>query len=367
MLTMRVVVIGGHGDLGARICRALDAEPGMEVVAAGRGPGTAGGGGRIRSAQLDIDSLGFTAALKALAPDLVVHCAGPFQGQDYRVAAAAVAAKSHYVDLADVRRFVADFAGRFDRQARSAGLIAVSGASTLPALSTAVMDSIATRFRTLKGVWIVIAPAQRTPRGAATMAGVLGCAGRPFRRLDGGEWKTAWGWQDLRRVRLAGLGKRWAAACDAPDLELLPARYPSLRTVEFHAALETGVQHLGLWLAAALRRAGLALPLERWAARLDRAAGLLDGPGSDRGGMLVAMACERADGSRALAEWHLTAAGGHGSEIPCMAAVILARRLVCGGLAERGAFACMGLVSLAEFEAEFARWGMTTVLKEYPL
>jgi len=39
----------------------------------------------------------------------VIHCAGPFQSQDYRVALAAMAAGAHYLDLADGRQFVARF------------------------------------------------------------------------------------------------------------------------------------------------------------------------------------------------------------------------------------------------------------------
>ena len=51
----------------------------------------------------------FAAQLKALNPDLVIHCAGPFQGQDYRVALASMACDAHYIDIADGR----DFVGRF--------------------------------------------------------------------------------------------------------------------------------------------------------------------------------------------------------------------------------------------------------------
>jgi len=33
---MRVVVIGGYGNFGARVCRGLAESPAMEVIAAGR-------------------------------------------------------------------------------------------------------------------------------------------------------------------------------------------------------------------------------------------------------------------------------------------------------------------------------------------
>jgi hypothetical protein len=196
------------------------------------------------------------------------------------------------------------------------------------------------------------------------MAGVFSYAGRSFKWLHGGSWVDAWGWQELRRIRFAGVGTRWAAACDIPDLELFPARYPGVQTVEFRAALELGIQHLALWLVAGLRRAGLPLPIERWAGPLKRVAKLLDVFGSETGGMLVRVAGTRTDGREGRAEWHITADANHGPEIPCMAAILMARKLARGEIAARGAYPCMGFLSLADFEPEFRRWNMTTVVEE---
>lgn len=354
---MRIVVLGGSGNFGARICRALRDDPGIEVLAAGRSSA---------AARLDRHAPSFDKDLAALRPGLVVHCAGPFQQQDYRVASAALAAGAHYLDLADGRAFVAGFARALDAQARAADKIALSGASTLPALSSAVVDELAGRFARLEEIEISIAPGQRAPRGAATLAAVFGYAGRRFRWLSGGAWRDARGWQELKRLRFAKLGTRWAAACDVPDLELFPARYPGVRTVEFRAALELSLEHFALWAAAALRRIGVPLPLERWAAPLDRVASLLDRFGGEYGGMLVAATGAKPDGKRARLEWQLTAPALDGPEIPCMAAILLARRLARGAIAERGAFACLGFLRLADFAPEFARWRMTESIEENP-
>jgi len=133
IVAVRIVVIGGHGNFGARICRTLAADKGIDIVAVGRrsaAPPDAG----VRSANLDIAAPDFPASLAALRPTVVIHCAGPFQGQDYGVASAAIAAGAHYIDLADGRRFVAGFSGALDEAARAAGVLAISGASTLPAI-----------------------------------------------------------------------------------------------------------------------------------------------------------------------------------------------------------------------------------------
>jgi hypothetical protein len=214
----------------------------------------------------------------------------------------------------------------------------LSGASTVPALSTAVIDSLKARFAQMQDIQIVIAPGQRAPRGAATVAAVFSYAGRSFKMSRDGAWIDAWGWQELKRVAIEGLGTRWAAACDVPDLELLPARHPGVNTVEFRAALELGIQHFALWCAAGLRRAGLPLPIEHWAGPLDRVASWLDAFGSERGGMLVSITGTDPSGRKKRVEWHLFADHNHGPEIPCMAAILLARKIARNELPERGAY-----------------------------
>ena len=364
---MRVVVIGGYGNFGARVCRGLAGSPPMEVVAAGRHPER----GQVllsdlnlQHTKLDHSARDFPAALKRLAPDLVIHCAGPFQSQDYRVALAAMAAGAHYLDLADGRQFVARFSHHVHSSARAAQRTAISGASSVPALSSAVIDSLIVRLPQIDEIQIAIAPGQRAPRGEATIAAVLGYAGRPFKWRSRGAWRDAWGWQELKRMRFYGLGGRWAAACDVPDLELFPKRYPGVRTMEFRASLEVGTQQLALWFAALLRRRGVRLPIERWAKPLGLMAAWMDVLGGHLGGMLVSVTGRRPNGNRARIEWHLTADAQHGPEIPCMAAILLARKLARGGVAQPGAFPCMGFLALPEFESEFARWRITTVVRE---
>jgi hypothetical protein len=50
-----------------------------------------------------------------------------------------------------------------------------------------------------------------------------------------------------------------------------------------------------------------------------------------------------------------------------MAAIVLAQRLARGEAFKAGAFPCMGLVRLAQFAPEFARWRITTRTEEVPV
>ena len=359
---MRVVVLGGAGNFGARIVRALQGDPAIELVSAGRRATLVAGAESVPARVLDIMAPDFTAQLHALEPELVIHCVGPFQGQDYRVAEAALATGAHYMDLADGREFVSRFAVALAPAAVRAGRVAISGASTLPALSSAVIEQLRESLR-LDSIEIAIAPGQRAPRGVATLAAVFSYLGRPFPMWRQGRWQTAWGWMDLRRIRFA-FGTRWGAVCDVPDLALWPERIPQLQSVSFHAALEIDLQHLVLWKLAAWRRLGLPLPVERWAAILNRCAGAFDRFGGEWGGMRVSVVGVNSEGRRLRRTWQLTAPAMNGPEIPCMAAILLARRIARGAIPASGAFPCAGFLQLTEFRPEFERWGITTRIEE---
>src|SRR6185437_3185261 len=215
---MRIVVVGGAGNFGARIVRALRGDPNIDLLVAGRRIISVPDAEDVPGVSINIDKAGFAQALKVLSPGLVVHCVGPFQGQDYRVANAALAAGANYLDLADGRQFIAEFAASVNAQAASVGRVAISGASTLPALSSAVVDELRVGMSSLESIEVTIAPGQRAPRGKATLEAVFSYLGRPFLVWRKGRWRREWGWMDLQNTRL-DIGARLAAACDVPDLE----------------------------------------------------------------------------------------------------------------------------------------------------
>lgn len=369
-MTYRVVVLGGFGHFGARIVRALAATPQVHVIAAGRHPGEVAvhwpeaAAGCISTYRLDIDAEDFTTRLAATGADAVVHTAGPFQGQAYAVARSCLQAGMHYIDLADGRAFVRDFAAALDASARQAQRVAISGASTLPALSSAVIDALLPRFAALHEIGMVIAPAQGTPLGLATVRAVLSYCGTPFAWWHDGRWQQVVGWSRPVRVQFARLASRLASPCDVPDHDLLPQRYPGVRTVQFRAALEVPFLQRCLAVIAWLRQHGVPLPMARVARLLARAGRWFDRFGTDLGGMRVdlrgqAHAVDAGETAVPLwLQWDLTAPMLHGPEIPCFAAILLVRKLAAGHPLPIGAHACMGLLTLADFEQEFAAWQM---------
>lgn len=362
---MKTLVLGGYGHFGARICRALADDPAIALVIGGRdaarGAALASAlGGSVTAIAIDHHSPHLVDALRRNAIELVIHSAGPFQAQAYDVARAAAAAKAHYIDLADARRFVCDFAAAMDPDFQAAGRSALSGASTVPALSSAVVDALCHRWHRVDCIDLCIAPAQQAPRGLATMQAVLGYCGAPIQVWADGRWQRRSGWARPERVTFARLRPRRGALCDIPDLELFPPRYLATQRVMFRAALELGIAQRALAGLAALRRWGLVQQPERLAGAVLRADRWLDTLGGALGGMVVEVSGLDADGRDARRAWHIAAGHNHGPEIPCMAAILLARRLARGDELPIGARPCMGLLGLDDFASEFARWGMVT-------
>ena len=366
---MKTLVLGGYGNFGARICRALADDPSIQLLVGGRDlrratslAGELGHG--IQGVAIDLAAEGFTQTLRQLGVELLIHTAGPFQQQDYGVATAAAAAGAHYIDLADGRRFVCDFSKAMHDVFSAAGRTAVCGASTVPALSSAVIDHLCQGWQRIDVIDTCIAPAQTAPRGLATLAGVLSYCGQTLRVWNEGQWQSRLGWANPEPVRFERLRPRLAALCDIPDLELFPSHYRATRRVMFRAAVEVRLAQRALALLAALRSWRVIKQPARLAGMLNYTARAMDFMGSALGGMVVRVEGIDAASQPARRAWHIAADDDHGPEIPCMAAILLARRLAHGQALPAGAFACMGLLQLAEFEPEFARWGMVTDILE---
>ena len=362
---MRVLVLGGYGNFGARICRALVGDSAIELLVGGRSQMRADAfaseiGHGAQGLVLDHIHPDFSQHLIQWGVELLIHTAGPFQTQGYGVAQAAAAAGAHYIDLADGRRFVCDFPHLLDAAFRKVGKTAISGASTVPALSSAVIDHLCKDWQRIDSIDICIAPAQTAPRGKATLAAVLSYCGAPIQTWVNGHWTSQRGWAQLRPVQFARLRPRLGALCDIPDLELFSSHYQVTQRVMFRAALEVRLTQYAFAFLALLRTWRILVHPERWAGLLNFAAPALDFLGSSLGGMVVRVEGLDHKGTRTHSAWHITAGNDHGPEIPCMAAILLARRLASNNRMAAGAFACMSLLDLAEFKPEFDRWGMVT-------
>jgi hypothetical protein len=349
-MSKRVLIIGGYGNFGSFIARRLSREPDITIVIAGRSGIKAGKLAedlKTEWATIDI-AHDFDASLEKIKPDIVIHTSGPFQGQGYDVAEACIRHKCHYIDLADGREFVADISG-LNAAAQDAGVLVVSGASSVPALTSAIIDEYAGEFKELRKITYGIATAQKTTRGLATTKAILGYAGKPFKTLIDGEMKNVHGWHDLTFRKFMGLGYRPLGNCDIPDLEIFPRRYPDLKTIRFHAGLELKILHLGLWSLSWLARLRLSPSLQGAAPALLRISRLFDPFGKDDSGFYMHFSGKDAANENKEMTFNLVARHGDGLYIPGMPAVIMARKIARNEIAGKGAFPCVGFIALNEY------------------
>jgi saccharopine dehydrogenase-like NADP-dependent oxidoreductase len=353
-LTHTVLVLGGYGFFGRRIAAALTEPPSCRVLIAGRDLAQATATARAlglsvdAAVVLDARDPDLARGLRRLQVNTLVHTAGPFQGQDYSVAGAAIDAGCHYIDLADSRQFVAGI-GVLNAHASATGVSIISGASTVPALSSAVVDRYRERFRRLDGIRMGISSAARVP-GLATVRGVFSYGGRPIRIWRDGTWSEAYGWLGLSRHAFPPpLGRRWLGNCDIPDLELFPRRYPTVRTVTFQAGFASDLGQLVVAALAALVKRGVLRDLAAFSGLLSRVSRWMEPVISDRGGMFVALEGEGLDGAPLRVTWNLLAEKNDGPNVPCGAAIALARKLGADAALRRGAMPCVGLLTIEEF------------------
>lgn len=352
-----ILIIGGYGNFGQHIARRLSKDQNISLTIAGRSAEKAKSFAEsigASSIALDIEK-DFEEALLTKKPDVVIHTSGPFQNQGYAVAEACIRHKSHYIDLADGREFVAGIQ-RLDQAARDAGVLVVSGASSVPCLTAAIIDHYLPQFGKLESIDYGIATAQRTNPGLATTAAILDYAGKPFTTLEDGAQKRIYGWQNLTSRKYPELGYRLLCNCDVPDLELFPARYKTLKNIRFRAGLEVPLLHMGLWALSWLARIKLFASLKPFASAFYNIGPWFNIFGTDRSGFHMEMKGDSAQGTPLTKIFYIITGAGHGPNIPCIPSILLAQMLAKQDIRRTGATACVDLITLGEYKTALSEY-----------
>jgi hypothetical protein len=114
------------------------------------------------------------------------------------------------------------------------------------------------------------------------------------------------------------------------------------------------VLHLGTWLLSWLVRLRLLPRLDRWGPSLLRASFLFDRLGSGRSGFHMYIEGKGHDGARLSRRHWIVARHSHGPNIPCVPAILIARKLARGTAIAPGARPCLDLIDLDEYLAALA-------------
>lgn len=363
----KILILGGYGNFGRRISIAL-AKANIPIIISGRDKNKATlllnelsllyPKNNNEISIFDIDTA-LKTQLEKLKPIIVIHTAGPFQTRDYSVANLCIQQKIHYIDLADGRDFVNGITS-LNKKAIENKVLVISGASTVPGLSSAVLTHYINEFSEIDSLVYGITPGQKSPRGLATIKAILTYLGKPLKPYIANNHKL-YGWQDIYRQDYPELGKRWMANCDVPDFDLFPKKY-GIKLLRFSAGMESGFLHLGMWFTSYLIRFGLPLNLSKHAASLLTLSNLFNCSGSTDGGMHMLITGKDRFGNSKQIKWFIIAKNNDGPQIPCVPAIVLTKKLFNHTLKNRGAMPCVGMLTLKEYMDELRYFSIKQVV-----
>lgn len=376
---MKLLIVGGYGTFGGRIVDLLGCEPRLTLIVAGRSLSLAeafcvrrsGAAASLTAAQFDRDG-DLATQLVALQPDVVIDASGPFQTYGdgaYKLIEACITARVHYLDLADGSAFV-DGVSAYDVAARQAGVYVLSGVSSFPVLTAAVVRRLAATMTRVDEISGGIAPSPYAGVGANVIRAIASYAGQPVAYLGHTAKIIGRPFTQQRRYTIAPPGRAplrstMFSLIDVPDLRALSKLWPQARRVWMGAGPVPEILHRVLifcaWMVelGVIRTLSPLAPLMHWATNRLRW-------GEHRGGMYVEVRGASAAGVVETRSWHLLAEGSDGPLIPSMAVQAIVLQHLAGDAPEAGARACVDDVELEEYERLFASRTIYTGVRMQP-
>lgn len=369
---MKILIIGGYGIFGGRLAELLSEREELTLVIAGRSLPQAKAFCQSRLNQKNVlpavfDRNGDVAsALAKINADLVIDASGPFQGyghDPYRVVKACIAQKINYMDFSDASDFVKGIA-QFDDAAKAANIFVLSGISSFPILTAAVVRKITVDFSSIKTIRGGIAPSPFAVVGLNVIKAITSYAGKPVKLVRGSKLDYGYGLLEHCRYTIAPKGCKplenvYFSLVDVPDLLVLPELWPSVESVWMGAGPVPEVLHKMLngfaWLVRIRCLPSLVFlaPIFHFVLNILRW-------GEHRGGMFVEVTGLNKHNVKTTRAWHLVAEGEDGPYIPAMALQALVLKCLHAERPNSGARPGTLELELEDYEALFAKRNIYT-------
>jgi hypothetical protein len=362
---MNILILGGYGTFGGRLAHLLAEEERLTLFLAGRSiqkakkfcEGLPSGAQKVpvffdRNADVE-------AQIREIDPDLVVDAMGPFQvyGEDpYRVVKACIANGVDYMDLADGSDFVKGIR-QFDEEAKAKNIYVLSGVSSFPVLSAAVVRKLSHDMICVNTIRGGIAPSPYAGVGLNVIRAINSYAGKPVSLIRNGKLGTGYALTETMRYTVSPpgylpLNNILFSLVDVPDLKVLPELWPELDSIWLGAGPVPEVLHRMLIGLSWLVRFRILPSLLPFAALFHFVINILRW-GEHRGGMFVSVEGEKQGGERIERSWHLLAESGDGPFIPSMAIQALILNSLAGKKPHAGARAATQELEVSDYEEIF--------------
>ena len=362
---MKILILGGYGTFGGRLAYLLAEDKRLTLLIAGRSiekakyfcEGLSSGAQKVPvyfDRNEDVE-----AQIRKVNPDVVVDAMGPFQvyGHDpYRVVKACIANDVDYMDLADGSDFVKGIR-RFDQEAKAKNIYVLSGVSSFPVLTAAVVRKLSHDMTCVDTIRGGIAPSPYAGVGLNVIRAIASYAGKPLSLIRNGKPATGYALTETMRYTICPPGylplkNTLFSLVDVPDLKVLPELWPELDSIWLGAGPVPEVLHrllMGLSWLVRLRLLPSLLPFAslfhfvtntvRW--------------GEHRGGMFVSVEGLDQGGERIERSWHLLAEGGDGPLIPSMAVQALILQCLAAKKPPAGARPATQELDLSDYDVVF--------------
>jgi len=155
---MKILVMGGAGDMGSRTVEDLALSAGVERVtigdrnlAASRKLAARLGGSPAEVTALAVDAMDHPGMVEVMADhDVVASALGPFYLFETRLVRAALKAGVDYISICDDWSAAQDTIIRFDEPARAGGRMVISGCGVSPGMSNVAVRYLAGKLDTAR-------------------------------------------------------------------------------------------------------------------------------------------------------------------------------------------------------------------------
>ena len=369
---MKILVLGGYGTFGGRLVELLVTDTRLTLVIAGRSlkkanefiQSLASGAQKIA---LEFDRNGdVLAQLRACSPDLVIDATGPFQlysSNPYVLVKACLVLAINYLDLSDASDFVNGIS-QFDQQAKAATIFMLSGISSCPVLTAAVVRHLSKDLVKIKSITGGITPSPHARVGLNVIKAITSYAGKPVKLRRHGRAEMGFGIIDSCRYRINShhvkpLPPIHFSLVDVPDLEALPELWPEVENVWMGAGPTPEILHRMLNAFAWLVRWKLLPSLVPFAGLFHWVLNHVHW-GEHRGGMFVQVEGINENAETVQRSWHLIAEGEDGPYIPVMGLLAIIYRCLDGNIPAYGARAGTRDLEIHDYDPLFNVRNITT-------
>lgn len=374
---MNILVLGAYGVFGTRLCELLAGYPQLRLLVGGRNLSKAQAlcsalQGPAKREPLLVDRNRLKAEdLQRLQIAIVIDASGPFQTYGdtrYNAVQACLEAGVNYLDFADGADFV-DGISAFDAQARQRGVFILSGVSSFPVLTAAVVRLLTQDMPTVQSITGGIAPSPFAVVGKNVIRAIAGYAGQSVQLVRGGKAYSGHALTEIRYYTIAPPGyaplrhTRFSLV-EVPDLQVLPKLWTGLTDIWMGAGPTPEILHRILNGLARLVRWRLIPSLAPFSLLFFHAINLLRW-GEHRGGMYVEVRGLSAKQEPMHRSWHLLAEGEDGPYIPCMALQAIVQKVLHDQPPVPGARAATNDLEVADYDALFAQRTIYTGVREH--